>query len=135
MSLSEDEIIRLYGKRWAIEVFFKVCKSYLHLSKDCRSISYDAMTAHVSVVFTRYMLLVVEQRENTDLRSLGELFYLGVDELPDLQFTEALRLVLLQFAALVQQNCLLSEQAVQLMLKSFLQELPALWSESLQKCA
>lgn len=53
--LDENEIIRIYGKRWDIEVFFKVCKSYLHLSKECRSISYDAMTAHTAVVFTRYM--------------------------------------------------------------------------------
>ena len=29
-SLSEDEIIRIYGKRWDTEVFFKVCKSYLN---------------------------------------------------------------------------------------------------------
>ena len=25
VSLSEEEIIRIYGKRWDIEVFFKVC--------------------------------------------------------------------------------------------------------------
>lgn len=31
--LSEEEIIRLYGKRCDIEVFFKVCKSYLKLSR------------------------------------------------------------------------------------------------------
>jgi len=34
-TLDEDEIIRIYGKRWDIEVFFKVCKSYLSLSKEC----------------------------------------------------------------------------------------------------
>ena len=34
-----------HAKHWDIEVFFKVCKSYLNLSKECRSISYDAMTA------------------------------------------------------------------------------------------
>nr|WP_244324829.1 transposase [Sporofaciens musculi] len=34
VSLSEEEIIRIYGKRWDIEVFFKVCKSYLNLSKN-----------------------------------------------------------------------------------------------------
>lgn len=39
-----------------IEVFFKVCKGYLNLSKECRSMSYDAMTAHTAVVFTRYMM-------------------------------------------------------------------------------
>ncbi len=27
--ISEEEIIRIYGKRWQIEVFFKTCKSYL----------------------------------------------------------------------------------------------------------
>ena len=73
MNLSEQEIIRIYGKRWSIEVFFKMCKSYLHLEKGCRAISYDAMTAHVAVVFTRYMYLAVEQRESVDERSLGEL--------------------------------------------------------------
>ena len=28
-ALSEEEIIRIYGKRWQIEVFFKTCKSML----------------------------------------------------------------------------------------------------------
>ncbi|BEU86949.1 hypothetical protein TAMA11512_04130 [Selenomonas sp. TAMA-11512] len=58
--LTEEEVIRIYGKRWKIDVFFKVCKSYLRLEKDCRSLSYDAMTAHVSIVFTRHMFFVVE---------------------------------------------------------------------------
>ena len=35
----------------SVEVFFKVCKSYLKLSKECNSLSYDAMTAHTAVVF------------------------------------------------------------------------------------
>ena len=83
-TLSEDEIIRLYGKRWDIEVFFKVCKSYLKLGKECRSLSYDAMTAHVAVVFTRYMMLSLERRQNEDHRSLGELFLLTCDELTDI---------------------------------------------------
>ena len=98
MNLNEEEIISLYGKRWAIEVFFKMCKSYLRLEKDCRAISYDAMTAHVSIVFARYMFLAVEQRENCDMRSIGELFYVSIDELPDIQFVEAMRLVMTQFA-------------------------------------
>ena len=37
-TISEEEIIRIYGKRWDIEVFFKTCKSYLHLAKECRSL-------------------------------------------------------------------------------------------------
>lgn len=29
VNLDENEIIRIYGKRWDIEVFFKVCKATL----------------------------------------------------------------------------------------------------------
>ena len=75
VNLDENEIIRIYGKRWDIEVFFKVCKNYLNLSRECNSLSYDAMTAHTAVVFTRYMMLSLESRESNDNRSLGELFY------------------------------------------------------------
>ena len=69
--LTEEEVIRIYGKHWGSEVFFKVCISYLRLEKDCRAVSYDAMTAHVSIVFTRYMFLAVEQCESKDERSWG----------------------------------------------------------------
>ena len=51
---------------WDIEVFFKVCKSYLRLSKECHCLSFDAMTAHTAVVFTRYMMLSIENRESND---------------------------------------------------------------------
>lgn len=51
-TLSEEEIIRIYGKRWQIEVFFKTCKSMLNLIGECHSLSYDALTAHVAIVFT-----------------------------------------------------------------------------------
>lgn len=74
MNISEEEVIRIYGKRWDIEVFFKVCKSYLKLSKECNSLSYDAMNAHIAIVLTRYMMLAVENRQTTDNRTLGELF-------------------------------------------------------------
>ncbi|BEU87286.1 transposase [Selenomonas sp. TAMA-11512] len=135
MHLMEEEVIRIYGKRWDIEVFFKVCKSYLRLEKDCRSLSYDAMTAHVSIVFTRYMFLAVEQRECKDDRSIGELFYLSIDELSDLCYAEAVRLLVSLFAARVQERMLLDEGEVQELLQGFLAELPMLLSQNLRKCA
>lgn len=51
VTLDENGIIRIYGKRWILEVFFKVCKSYLNLSKEYNSLSYDAMTEHTAVCF------------------------------------------------------------------------------------
>ena len=66
ISLDEKEIIRIYGKRWDIEGFFKACKSYLNLSRECNALSYYAMTEHTATVFTRYMMLSLESRESND---------------------------------------------------------------------
>ncbi len=88
-TLTEDEIIQFYGKRWDIEVFFKTCKSILRLAKECRSICYDAMCAQTAIVFLRYMFLAVEIRENVDLRTAGPMFCLAADELADISFAQA----------------------------------------------
>lgn len=88
-SLTEDEIIQLYGKRWDNEVFFKTCKSVLRLTKECRSLSYDAMCAQTAIVFTRYLFLAVGVREDRDLRSSGPLFCLTADEIADISFAAA----------------------------------------------
>ena len=34
IDLDQNEIIRIYGMRWDIEVFFKMCKSYLCFAKE-----------------------------------------------------------------------------------------------------
>lgn len=71
IKLSEEEIIQTYGKCWSIEFFFKICNSFLKLGKKNRSMSYDAMTAHVSILFARYTILSLKQRQNADKRSIN----------------------------------------------------------------
>ena len=93
MEVSEEEIIRIYGKRWDIEVFFKTCKSYLRLQKECHSLSYDAMTAHVAIVMVRYMILSVFQREDEDQRALGELFFVMLTELEDITLQHSMMIL------------------------------------------
>jgi len=82
----EEEIIRVYGKRWQVEVFFKTCKSYLQLVSECHSRSFDALTAHIAIVFTRYLMIAMEQRRCEDDRTLGEIFFFFTDELADITF-------------------------------------------------
>lgn len=135
VSLSESEIIRIYGKRWDIEVFFKVCKSYLNLAKSFRGISYDAQTAHVAIVFTRYTLLSLENRFQIDDRSIGELFYLACDELADISFQESYFLLLEALMATVKENLNLSEEQMSCFLESFIQNLPKMLQNSLKCCA
>ena len=135
MSLSEEEIIQMYGKRWNIEVFFKMCKSYLKLSKECRSVSYDGMTAHVAVIFTRYTFLAVEHRENIDQRSLGELFYITIDELEDLRYLDALHIILNLLIDQVKELAIFDEKELSALLDKFIEELPTLWNRCLKQCA
>lgn len=93
MELSEEEIIALYGKRWDIEVFFKVCKSYLKFTGEFQQLSYDAVTAHTAIVMIRYMMLVYEKRKADDPRSLGEIFLLCFDEMSDLKLENAMLII------------------------------------------
>ena len=125
-NLDENEIIRIYGKRWDIEVFFKVCKSYLNLSRECNSLSYDAMTAHTAVVFTRYMMLSLESRESNDNRSLGELFLYFSDEMSDITWIQAFQMLLQMFRTMLTENTELSDEKISELVDAFMNALPAL---------
>ena len=126
VSLDENEIIRIYGNRWDIEVFFKVCKSYLNLSRECNSLSYDAMTAHTAVVFTRYMMLSLESRESNDNRSLGELFLYFSDEMSDITWIQAFQMLLQMFRTVLTENTELSDEKIEEMVDVFMNTLPTL---------
>ena len=130
--LDENEIIRIYGKRWDIEVFFKVCKSYLHMGKECRALSYDAMTAHTAVVFTRYMMLSVESRELNDERSLGELFLYFCDEMSDITWIQAFQLLLQMFRELLVNNLDIADDKIDALVDAFMDGIPALLKSKLQ---
>lgn len=123
-TLSEEEIIRVYGKRWQIEVFFKTCKSMLNLIGECHSLSYDALTAHVVIVFTRYMLLAMEQRQNEDQRTLGELFFFLIDEMADITLRRSLCILMDALMASLQEILKLSDKQLTAFTVDFEARLP-----------
>lgn len=125
LSLTEEQVIELYGKRWDIEVFFKMCKSYLNLGKEFQGLSYDSMTAHTAVVMIRYMMLAVDKRKNEDPRSLGELFFLCYDEMIDIQFAEALALILELMHNVLVESLFLSDEQISLLIDAFISKLPS----------
>jgi hypothetical protein len=93
-ALANEEIVRLYGRRWDIEVFFKMAKQHLKLSKEIQSRDFDSLIAHTSIVFMRYQFLAFEQRMRTDCRTFGDMFYACCDELGDITLLESLRRIL-----------------------------------------
>lgn len=130
--LSEDEIIRLYGRRWDVEVFFKTCKSLLNLIGECHSLSYDALTAHTAIVFTRYMLLALEQRGNEDLRTLGEIFYYLVNEIADTTFAHTMQILMQAMVASMQEFLKLTEDQIASFMADFASRLPKYLQKALQ---
>ena len=133
--LSEEEIVRIYGKRWQIEVFFKTCKSYLQLVTECHSLSYDALTAHVAIVFTRYLMIAMEQRRNEDNRSLGEIFFFFTDELADITFGESFQIII---TAMIHSVCAIfqpTEEQLALFIEMFVGRLPDYIRNALAKSA
>ncbi|GMA50033.1 hypothetical protein GCM10025857_13900 [Alicyclobacillus contaminans] len=90
-NLADEEIIRIYGKRWDIETFFKVSKSYLRLTKELQGRTYDRMFVHTTIVFARYIMLAIASRDVQDPRTIGALFFDCCDELDDIRSVDALR--------------------------------------------
>jgi len=131
MALSEEDIIALYGKRWDIEVFFKICKSYLKLTNEFHQLSYDALTARTTIVMLRYMILSIEKRTMQDPRTLGELFFMGFDEAADVKFEQALMLIIEMLTDTLKEEQLgLTEDQMQQIMDSFIEKLPI----HMQKC-
>ena len=124
MSLSENDIIRIYGHRWDIEVFFKTCKSSLLLRKEYHGLSYDGLTAHVAMVFTRYMLLAVSKRDNEDDRTLGELFYIMISEVADITYHESMQIIVEAMLATVQEEFHIADAQLEAFYAKFMSKLP-----------
>lgn len=125
LSLSDEEIVRIYGKRWNIEVFFKMSKSYLSLAKEFQCQNYDSMVAHTTIVFMRYIYLALEQRNQKDPKTMGELFHLICDDLEDISFLTALGLILNALKILLKDKLYLAEEKVDELMEQFISHLPA----------
>ena len=133
-TLTEEEIIQLYRRRWNIEVFFKICKTLLRFGRESRGISYDAMRATVAIVFVRYLILAWEQRVNTDARTIGELFFEYAEELHEADWKEALQALLTAIIVEVGKNDVLVKVDIEKFITSFLETLPEHIRQKL-KCA
>lgn len=97
LSLSDAEVVRIYGNRWSIECFFKTSKSFLKLGTEFQSHNYGAMVSHTTIVFTRYILLEWIRRNQNDQKTYGELFFMFCDDIQDMDLTNALQSLMALF--------------------------------------
>lgn len=90
------------------------------------------MTAHTAIVFTRYMMLSIENRESRDERSLGELFLYFSDEMSDITWIQAFQLLLQMFRTLLTDDLDIADDAFDALVDAFMDALPALLKSKLQ---
>ncbi|WP_346207464.1 transposase [Caldifermentibacillus hisashii] len=121
-TLSEQEIVRIYGMRWDIEVFFKTTKSLLKLEK---SRSYDALIAHTTIVFTRFIVLSWQNRCHTDERTIGGLFYELCDEVNELDWAVALQQLIELLQDVIKQTNKKIKKLIQSQLEQWISNLPS----------
>ncbi|NLX26942.1 MAG: transposase [Lentisphaerae bacterium] len=125
--LSDDEIITTYKRRWDIEVFFKMAKSFLNLAKECQSRSYDALVAQAHVVCCRYIMLALAKRTNQDPRTLGTLFHACCEELEQVTFAEALAMMLMLLKQALANVPEMTSELIQSLIERFLKDLPPIY--------
>ncbi len=114
-NLVEADVVRIYGKRWDIEVFFRTIKQHLDLEKGCQARDFDALIAHTTIVMMRYIFLALEQRRNDDPRTLGLLFHACCEEMRDLDYLESLQRILTLAMANLLKNQQIADQLCQTM--------------------
>ena len=90
------------------------------------------MTAHTAIVFTRYMMLSLENRESNDTRSMGELFLYFSDEMSDITWIQAFQMLLQMFRTLLADQIDISDEKIDELVDAFMDAIPALLKSKLQ---
>ena len=114
--LAEEEIVRQYGKRWDIEVFFKMCRQHLNLVKEIQIRDFDGLIGHTSMVLARYNLLAWFQRQQVDQRSFGDLFRFLNEEMENIKFIDALKMIMQMAMATIRSAKSVPEKIIQVMM-------------------
>lgn len=105
----------------------------MNLGKEFQGLSYDSMIAHTTIVMTRYIMLAVENRNNKDERTMGELFFLVHDELQDVNFSEVLKVILDILKEALQNLLFLTAEQIDSFIDNFIIKLPKHFAEKFRR--
>lgn len=88
--LTSEKIVELYSRRWSIECYFKSCKQYLGLNKECFGTDFGTVTALNHIAYIRYIIIEIIRRFQDDPLCHFQIFRDSCDEIRAIPFLEAL---------------------------------------------
>ena len=89
--LPAEEIVKLYARRWMIEVRFKAQKQWLGLGTECQGHLFETVHSQMIISSMRYMLLELNRRIEKDPRSFCACCRAVREECRELSYAEALK--------------------------------------------
>lgn len=99
-------------------------KTLKSISCFCKEYSIGKILKKANAYKSKYMILALEKRQNEDPRALGELFFLCYDEIADIQFAEALELILSLLRNVLEEALFLTNEQINQLIDSFIVKLP-----------
>lgn len=91
----------LYSRRWSIECYFKSCKKYLGLNKECFGTDFDTVTALNHIAYIRYIIIEIIRRFQDDPLCHCQIFRDSCDEMRTIPFLDALETLSCCFTPLI----------------------------------
>ena len=90
------------------------------------------MNAHATIVFSRYMVLSVAQRENEDDKTICELCFCLLDEMEDITFSRSMCIIIDALMDTVMEYFHITETQLEEFTTIFIQRLPKYMKEALE---
>ena len=112
-----------------------MCKSYLALGKESQGRSYEAQIAATSIVFLRYMMITESVRLEQDDKTWGEIFFRFCDEIKNIEYMEAVKLLINTMVDILRQTPILTETQAQQLINHLIDALPFYLKHRLQMVA
>ena len=123
--ISNEEIVRIYGNRWSIELFFRASKSLLDLGTEFQGLSYDMTVSSTAIVYTRYILLEWLRRKKNDDKTLCEIFYVCCDDIQDMELSTALKQLMAIFVNGIKNRAITISKEIKRQLVDWFVSLPS----------
>ncbi len=94
LDLSDDEICRIYGKRWGIETMFKSQKQLFKLVSGCNANKFTSIISYMSMVYLLNQILEYMRRLDNDGRAFNDIFRDCYQEVADVTLDNAINILL-----------------------------------------